>query len=167
MQRGRPKSDPTTPSRKGRIETQAPDAFDGLANPTPKTNDPRQPRKTHKLSLEGAILSDPNLSKADKLAIVAAGKNGVTVGDLAMLVTYELKVAQRFFANSTLAAKDYIVALNKIASQVAAAAQLGVSQQAGIPSQIAVTFTSDGPHIVDGARERPAPGPCGDVVEVE
>ena len=149
--------------------SQAADAFDGLVNPSEafKKNDPRQPRKTHKLSLEGAILSDPNLSPADKKAIILAGKNGVTVGDLSMLVVYELKVAQRFFDANRLEAKDFIVAMNKIASQVAAAAQLGVSQQAGIPSKINVTFTSDSPDIVPGARERPAPGACGDEVEVE
>lgn len=149
--------------------SQGADAFDGLLNPSEpvKRNDPRQPRKTHKLSLEGAILSDPNLTPADRKAIALAGKNGVTVGDLSMLVVYELRLAQRLFAEGTLAAKDFVVACNKIASQVAAAAQLGVSQQAGIPSKINVTFTSDSPDIVPGARERPAPGACGDEVEVE
>ena len=166
------------------METQAPDAFDGLVNPPPepqppvatapaktttprKKTSPRQPRKSHKLSLEGAILGDDKLDPADRKAIVQAGKVGVTVGDLSMLVVYELRTAQRLFASGELAAKDFVVALNKIASQVAAATQLSITSQPGVPSRVQVGFTCNSPFVVDGARERAAPGPCGDIVEVE
>lgn len=168
MKKGRPKSGPTTPPRKGRPSgSQTADAFDGVAKAV-KANDPRKPRKTHKHSLAWAILADPNLSDEDKKAIVQAGKTGLSVGDLAMLVVYELRTAQRLFDAGKLEGKDFIVATNKIASQVAAGAQMAVTQDAGVPSRVNVAFTIDSGHVMDGARtDRPPPGPCGDVVEVE
>jgi hypothetical protein len=173
VKNGRPKGPIDKPARRSRAQSQKPDVFasvlesgeqpPGLAKP--KRRNVQKPKR----SLLGAILNDPALTKADKTAILDASESGLTLSDLSALVIYELKCAQRFFADGTLAAKDYVVATNKIATQIAAAAQMAATAStANIPSRIDISFDVNDSAIPTSDRvDRPLPGPTGDRVDVE
>lgn len=114
-------------------------------------------------------MSDPRLTKGDKEAIAQAHADGLSVADLAAFATYEVKIAQRLFELEKLDAKALLVAINKAASHVAAAAQLAIGGNESSGANITVVMqgagpTSTRPEIV----ERPAPDPqVGDLIETE
>lgn len=114
------------------------------------------------------LLADPRLTDKDKKAIAQAHVNGVTIGDLAALTVYEIRLAQNFFAAGELAAKDLIVAIGKAASHVAAAAQLG-QEQAPVGANILVTFNGEGQASTrpEAQRTTPTDPTVGDIIDAE
>lgn len=159
MKSGRPKNDPTQPPRKARPESQAPDALSGMrqAPALAQPNGPRRARKKAKRALLSAILADTNLTDEDRKSIAQASEEGVTIADLSALVLYEIKCVQRFHASGDLAAKDMVVGLNKIASQVAAATQLLATASGSGVGKLEITFSN----------ESKSDSPTGDRVDVE
>ena len=160
MIRGKPKQPNAKIAAHASGDSQAADAFAGLTDQAKKTRrkpDPTKARTTHKGSLLKSILADSKLDKDAARRVVNAGIEGLGIPELASLVVYEIEVARRAFEDGSLVSKDYIVALNKIASQVAAAAQLSAAQPGGLPSKIEVTFTT-------GDDTKPD---IGDIVDVE
>ncbi len=112
--------------------------------PTARKSDPTQPRQSRKSSLLSVILADTSLDPAAVKRIKGAHGAGLDVADLAAFVTYQIEIVRQAYASGQLAAKDLIVGLNKIGSQVAAAAQLGTAGGTG-GANVNVTFNGVGP----------------------
>ncbi len=129
-------------------KNQTNDLIQPLPVPVKRTRANTQSRQQHKHGFVSMLLDDPRLDDGDKKAIRHASDVGLTAGDVAALVAYELRLAQKFYGDGitgSLASKDFIVALNKIASQAAAAAQMAAANVAtNLPSKLEVTFTSAG-----------------------
>ena len=144
MKGGRPKNDPSQAPTRPRPDSQVAD----LIQPIPaakRTRANTQARQSHKRGFMGLLLADPRLDDADRKAIKNAAENGMTTADIAALVAYELRLAQKFHADQSLSSKDLIVALTKIASQAAAAAQLAAANTAqNLPSRLEVSFMQGG-----------------------
>jgi hypothetical protein len=147
MRAGKPKLAADTPPKRGRPKSQASDAG---ALPKPKLD------ASNNRALLTAILRDERLTAEDRDTIQQAAREGINLADLAAMVSYELTLARRLYAEAALDAKDLMVALNKIASQVAAAAQLGVGQESGGSTRIEVVVRGGGEAV-----------PVGDMVDVE
>lgn len=183
MRSGRPKSDQTQPARQSRArsnstaaaglatagDTDTSDTTTKAGRPR-KSSDPTAPRATRKRSLLSAITADPRLTTADKKKITEAHEDGLTVQDLAALCVYELRLAQRLFEAGELAAKDVVVAIGKMTSHVAAAAQLGAAVGGSSGASISITFdagsapSSDRP---EGQPRTPTDPQIGDIIEAE
>lgn len=110
-----------------------------------KSRNKTLPRQTPKNTLLSVLCRHPSLTADDITAIRGAHASGLTIGDLAAITVYELRLAQMFYDNGELAAKDLVVALQKTASHVAAAAQLTQENAGGGPTKITVEFVGDGP----------------------
>ena len=124
------------------------------------------PPSRRKSTLLKILLNDAALSAADKKVIRAAARGTIDAGDLAAMVAYQVIFTRRAYEAEELTAKDAIVSLNKAASQMQAAIQLSEGDAAGATS-IAVSFTLDGLPSADHGKARPAPGPTGDLIDVE
>ncbi len=172
MLNGRPKGDQTQPAGQARpttcdSTTAALTDRDIAREAGRSRNDPTQPRQSHKRALMSAILNDPRLTAADKRSIKEAHNDGLSVQDLAALTLYELKLAHALYASGELAAKDLVVAINKLSSHVVACAQLAQTSTAGVAS-VSVTFSGTGP-----TSDRPEAGQgrqdpdIGDLIDTE
>lgn len=87
--------------------------------------------------------SAPKLSGAAVKRVRAAAGKGLDVADLSALVQYQLEIARLEYAAGRLDPKDFMVALNKIGSQIAAAAQIAGGGDGG--AAVTITFNSNGP----------------------
>jgi F420-0:gamma-glutamyl ligase len=136
---------------------------------TKRKSDPTKPRQSSKRALLGCILGDTRLTADDRKCISQAHRDGVTLQDLAALTVYQLRLAQTFFESGDLAGKDLIVALGKVTSAVAAAAQLGQGSGPGGAATITVTFVGSGPTSdrPEAAQTTARDDVVGDVVDVE
>ncbi len=144
-------------------------AASGRKRPGPKPATPRRKRGPNRRGLLRAILSDPRLTKGDKEAIGQAHVDGLSIADLAAFATYEVKIAQRLHELGELDAKALLVAINKAASHVAAAAQLASASNETSGANITVVMQGVGPtstrsEIADQAQPDPV---VGDVIETE
>ena len=167
MKNGRPASDPNLPPPRGGPASQAGDAFIGLAQAQSKFS-PKKPRQSRKKSLTSLLCEDARLTKGDIQAVQHAASEGLSVSDLSALVTYQILMAKRFFDGGELAAKDFIVAMNKCASQAATCAQLAQGPSIVLPSSIAITFdATNAPTAVNRNLIRPTPTVTGDQIETE
>ncbi len=119
-----------------------------------------------KSTLMKLLLKDKRLTKADKAAIKAAAKTPLDSSDLAAMVAYQVLFTRRAYEADELTAKDAIVSLNKAASQMQAAIQLGEGDAGGATS-IAVAFSLEGLPSAKHGLARPPPGPTGDIIDVE
>lgn len=145
MKPGRPKTSSAKPARQSRAKKSAVVVDPSLT----KEGRPRRanqndlPPRSPKSSLLTTLTSDPRLTEEDRAAIESAHEQGMTLADLAALTAYEIRMARVFLQSQELAPKDFIVAIGKAASHVAAAAQLG---QANAPTgaNISVTFNGTG-----------------------
>lgn len=137
MLRGQPKSAATAPP--AHAAGRGP-AAQVLGAPARRKPDPTQPRKSHKSSLLQAILADTKLDADAVKRVVKAGAEGVDLASLSCLVVYQLEIARRCYADGTLASKDFLVAVGKVAQQVAAAVQLESANPAHGPATVTVHF---------------------------
>jgi len=119
-----------------------------------------------KSTLLKILLNDASLSAADRKVIKAAAKGTIDASDLAAMVAYQVIFTRRAYEADELTAKDAIVSLNKAASQMQAAIQLGEGDAGGATS-IAVAFSLEGLPSAEHGLARPPPGPTGDIIDVE
>jgi hypothetical protein len=157
MRPGRPKSDNTKPARQSRARNNA------------DTNE-RTGAKTvaaASVTLLDTLANDVRLSADDRVAIRTAAERGIELTDLAALTVYEIRLARAMLERDELTAREFMVALNKAGSHVAAAAQLGQSQKPSV-SSVSVTFTGTGPTSErEGMRRSPTDAEVGDLIETE
>ena len=160
MKAGKPKTDQTKPARQARARNNAAVAVD-----KPK---PKKPRAATKRGLLAFLCADQRLDQAARNRITQAWQDGVTPEAVAAFTVYCLELAVRGNADGDLEFKDLMVALTKIGSHIAAAAQLGQGGGGGGAS-ISVTFAGTGPastHPEIGERRPPDPE-VGDLIETE
>lgn len=160
MKAGRPKSSSSKIARRTARS-------DDLATADLQQRKPAARTRTTR-SLLTVLLGDPRLDADDREAISDAHSSGLTVQDLSALTVYELRLAQILHAEGELASKDLIVALNKAATHVAAAAQLGASDQS-TGADITVTFLAVGGSSgrPEAAQLRPPDPVVGDTIDAE
>ena len=117
-----------------------------------------------------AILKDPALGPEDRRLIRSAGVNGLTAADIAALVVYQVRLAQkwgRLGNTNRLEAKAVMVALAKAGTLAGAAVQLAQDDSGDIPKNLDVHIV-DGDVVPDrGDKPLPAPEVIGDIIEVE
>lgn len=116
------------------------------------------------------MLSDERLSPQAKRRIRQAAVTPVTPDSLGAFAHYSVEVARTAMEGGELALKDYIVALNKAGSQLAAAAQLSQSAPGGGGATVVeVHFTGTGPTSTHpDCAPRPTPDPViGDLIDAD
>lgn len=87
--------------------------------------------------------SAPKLSGAALKRVRAAAGKVLDVSDLSALVQYQLEIARIEYAAGRLEPKDFMIVLNKLGSQIAAAAQIAGGGDGG--AAVTITFNSNGP----------------------
>ena len=175
MKRGGPKTSVTTVPRRTRARTAASPAA-GVAEAVAeaktvkrKSRDNTQPRQQKKQSLLAFMLSDERLSPEAKARIKDAAVTPVTPDSLGAFAHYSVEVARTAMEGGELAMKDYIVALNKAGSQLAAAAQLSQSAPGAGTTVVEVRFTGMGATSSHpDCKPRPVPDPViGDIIDAD
>ena len=161
MKAGKPKSDKTKKSARGGPENQSNDRTRGLDKKTAAA----APKRESKLL--ALLLLDTRLSDCDRERITAAAEQSIDTTDLAVLITYQIVHVMNAREDGEVDAKATIVALNKISSLAAAAAQLSGAGAGGKGANINVTFSHAGLPVADGAPSRADPGVTGDQIDVE
>lgn len=139
MKAGRPKGPNDRPARSTHGRGQAADRTLGARN---RSRDNRQPRQTSKCSLSRAMRDLPPLSAEDWAEIEAVAAQPFGAREVAQCIASQLIFANRCLETGTISAKDYVVALNKIGSQIAAAVQLRAKGGSEGPS-VRITWADD------------------------
>ncbi len=139
----------------------------GREPPKPKRKPKRKPAERRR-GLMRAIMTNKLLTAADKQAIQQAHDDPVTAQDLAALVVYELKLAERLHARGDLDAKSLMIAINKVTSHAAASVQLGEAS-AGGGAAVTVTFKNSGPTSTRAEVKHHAPPDpiVGDIIDTD
>lgn len=163
MLAGRPKKDPSDTPKRLRPKAGPDQSLGATELAKPK----RQPTTPTKRTMLKAILADKRLTADDKRMIEAGAREGLTGEDLTAFVLYELITVKRLYLDGKLEPKDYVVGMNKIASQMAAAVQLGTGRDdapGGAPSKIEIIVTppEGGQVQVRAGREV-----VGDIIDVD
>mgnify|MGYP007046962140 FL=1 len=161
MRAGRPSSK-TKAAAKAAPENQLVDRTRGAR----LAKSPKSAAAPRKSTLIKILLKDSRLTASDKRTIKAAAKAPLDASDLAAMVAYQVIFTRRAYEADELTAKDAIVSLNKAASQMQAAIQLGESDAGGATS-ISVEFTLAGLPSAEHGKARRPPGPVGDIIDVE
>jgi hypothetical protein len=157
MRPGRPKSDNSKPARQSRPRNAS---SSGQRTGKIKTD-------AIASSLLSTLIDDPRLTPSDRMAIQSAHSNGIELTDLAALTVYEIRLARAMLEAGELTPREFMVALNKSGSHVAAAAQLGQTSKP-TTSNVVIAFSGTGPSSErDGARVVPTDEHIGDMVETE
>lgn len=162
MLAGRPKKDPAVAPKRVRPKTQANDQGIG-ALVAPK----RQPTTPTKRTFLKAILADKRLTADDKRMIEQGAREGLTGEDLTAWILYETVTVKRLYQDGKLEPKDYVVGMNKIASHLAAAVQLGTGRDdapGGAPSKIEIIVT---PPEGGSVQVRAGREVVGDIIDVD
>ncbi len=125
----------------------------------------RKPAK----GLLAAIMADPRMTTTDKRRIREASEQGLTVGEVAALSVYELRLAQRLHEAGELSAKDFVIAVNKSATHAAAAVQLAAGEGEGGGAHVTVVFAGQGPTSTrpEAINVTPPDPVVGDLIEAE
>lgn len=167
MKPGRPKKDASTPARGSTTKGHASDVTLGARHRTTNGN---QPRQTPRGSLVTAMLRHPGLTDDDRESIRSAIDEAPSLGELRAAIALRLALVQRFLESGELAAKDCIVALDKISSSISVAVQLGAATSAASPSEIRITW-GDGHRPsappVEGRAARVSDPVAGDLVDAD
>jgi len=114
------------------------------------------------------ILADTSLDAEAAKRIVSVHTNGLSLEDLAGFVAYQIELARHAVETNQLDSERFMVAMTKIGSQVAAAAQLGGPNTSG--AKIAISFsgtgkTSQRPEVA--AQSSQTDADVGDIIETE
>jgi len=128
----------------------------------------KPPNRTLKSSLLQVILADTSLDAEAAKRIVSVHTNGLSLEDLAGFVAYQIELARHAVETNQLDSERFMVAMTKIGSQVAAAAQLGGPNTSG--AKIAISFsgtgkTSQRPEVA--AQSSQTDADVGDIIETE
>ena len=140
----------------------------GRDTPTPKVKRTVRNPAERRRGLLRAIMQNKLLTRADQQAIQQAHDEPLTPGDLAAVVVFELKLAERLYELGELDAKGLMIAVNKVASHAAASVQLG-SDGGGGGANITITFDGAGPTSVrDEIQSHAPPDPVvGDIIDTD
>lgn len=128
------------PARKTAGDGAAGDRTLGARNAVRDKNLPRQQAKS---SFQTALLKCAGLTDDDRATITAGIAEPTTLADLRALFLTQAALLNRFLVDGTLAAKDVIVGMGKLGSQVSAAIQLTAAVADTNPNEIKITW-SDG-----------------------
>ncbi len=153
MLRGGVKSDNSRPARKTAGDGAAADRVLGAKN---RTRDNRQPRQHSRMGLVALMDQIPVLTAEDRKQIDAAGDEAITLAHLQRHVALQIACTTRFLESGEMAAKDVIIALNKIGSQISSAVQLAASTSAATPSEIVITWGDGNRRTAPPSADRPA-----------
>ena len=158
MRTGRPKSPNDKPARQSRARNAA--ASDNQRSGAQKAS-------AASSTLLDTLANDPRLSPDDRAAVRAAHEHGIELTDLAALTVYEIRLARAMLEADELTPREFMVALNKAGSHVAAAAQLGQAQKPAT-SNVLVSFSGTGPSSErEDAGRVPVDPQVGDLIETE
>lgn len=137
MKSGGQKTATNKPARKTAGDGAAGDRVLGARNAVRDKNLPRQQGKS---SFQSALLKCDALTDEDRKAIVAGILQPTTLADLRALFLTQATLLNRFLVDGTLAAKDVIVGMGKLGTQVSAAIQLTATVADANPNAIIITW---------------------------
>lgn len=170
MLRGGMKTSSSKPARKTAGDGAAGDRVIGAKN---RVRDCTLPRQFPKAALSTLMQQIPALTAEDREMLAAAGAETPTVAQMQQSIALQLICVRRFLESGEMAAKDVIVALNKIGSQTAAAVQLATATTAATPSEIKITWGDGNRRTVPVTADQPvrakrtADVVAGDLVECD
>lgn len=167
MKTGRPRKSPDAPAARGRPRSHKADRTLGAdERAAAKAKSERPKGAGRERSLMSLLLRDASLKPAHKTAIRQAAADGISLSDVAAWVTYLFARIQIGLEDESLNLESATVALGKLSTHVAAAAQLAVEHKPGFTGVVRVEFSSSDPAVPTTDHALP-PGPVGDVVDVE
>lgn len=168
MIRGGQKTASDKPARKASGDGFERDRTLGARNTT-RSN--LQPRQTSKSTMLNAMLRYPGLTDEDREAIRAATEETFDLAVMQANLVLQTALVHRFLESGELAAKDVVVALGKIGSQIGSVVQIGTTTATAVPSEIKITW-GDGnrrtaPQSADRPVRRVADAVAGDVIDCD